>query len=515
MTTRLGSSLGAEAGHPAAQGENPERTTNLSARIGAWLPDAGRRLLRWLTSLTRIVMAIVVLALVLIGWKHLSSRTIALGTVSLPESLSKTELSPGELTQRLADKLDSLSQAAGTTEGGVFALESDVQLPDIEVPGVGLKFAQMLDLIASAIGRSHRRTVWEISARPQAATARGSVAPNAVPSQVWLLTARVSGSRSHQVLFDPANPDPAISAIAVEILADAEPVTLVRSLLFGQDCDGARARATAYLRRISSVEERARIYNTLGLSAECPFRDSEAGIDDHPDYGEAERYYREAIRLDPEFLMPSVNLARIRVQQDTSSASAMSRDLYLAFDSAAKRDPTLADVQEAWGYSFVLYGQNDSAITHLSHAVEMNHAKPITTRILAQTYAQVGRTADAIHTFSLAVARDPNDVIAWRDYGHALLKSRDPVGASRAFARARRLDPSDLDTHLSYAEALARAGRPVALDVYCRVKARALPGSQHYVSADSAVAAIMQSEESERERQAYRKLAEERLGVSR
>ena len=491
MTTQIGTPTDARVVQPAARGADQKGARRLSERIDAWLLDAGRRVGPWaLGRLTRPTTYIFLL-LVVLGWRHLDSRTIALGTVSLPETLSKTELSPLELTQRLADKLDSLTQTAGTTEGGgVFALESDVRLPDIEVPGVGLKFGEILDLIGRATGKSHRRAVWEISARPQTSGTTAAGAPNAKPNQVWLLTARVSGGRSHQVAFDPSNPDSAISAIAIEILADAEPTVLVRSLLFGQDCDGARARATAYFRRAVSAKESARMYNTLGLSAECPFRDPDAGTDDHPDFGEAERYYREAIRVDPDFVMSSVNLARIRVQQDTS-LSGMSRAVYLAFDSAAKRDPALADVQEAWGYSFTVYGQSDSAIAHLRQAIAMNGAKPITYRILAQTYLQLGRTSEAIQTFSLALARDPNDVVALREYGHALLDSGDPVGASRAFGRARRVDPGDLDTQLYYAEALARAGRDAALGVYCRVKSRAIPGDQHYVSADSAIAAMM------------------------
>jgi tetratricopeptide (TPR) repeat protein len=481
MTTRIESTAGNDAGGEAASGRVRRTVNRLKAIPQAVLPWIKR-------SLTRVT-TYVILLLGLLATQHLRSKAITLSLVSLPPSLSQTELSAQELTQRLADKLDSLAQAARTSDGGgVFALQSDVELPPIEVPGIGMTLPQLMELATGALGISHRRTVWEISARPQPSVGAAGAQP--VSQKQWLLTAHLSGKRSHQVAFNPADPEPALSAIALDILGDVDPLILVRALLFSQDCDGARARANAYLRQVSSAQAMARMYNTLGLAAECPSRDTEAGNDDRPDWGEAERYYQAAIRFDSEAVMPSVNLARMRVQRD-SLQPGITAGVLMAFDSAAKRDPTLADVQDAWGWSLLVLGEWTKAIEHANLAIALDPTTPAPYKILAKASNMLGKPQDAIRAFSLALARDPNDATTLTEYGHTLLDMGDAVGASRAFARAYRVDPASVHAQFYLAESLRTAGRSSAVGVYCRVMQRSTPGDLYYDAASSAIADMM------------------------
>jgi Tfp pilus assembly protein PilF len=466
----------------------PEGDNGSRRRLGHWLKVCSEAVIRWLKGrLTRVSTYIVLLLLLLAG-RHLWSRAITLTLVSMPPSLSQTELSPRELTQRLADKLDSLAQAARTGDGdGVFALESDTELPPIEVPGTGMTLPQLAEIASGALGISHRRTVWEISARPQP-PATSKEAPAAARNQVWLMTAHLSGGRSHQVSFDPANPEPALSVIARDILGDVDPLILIRALLFSQDCDGARARANDYLHRALPKEEIARVYNMLGLAAECPFRDSEAGDDEHPNWGEAERYYLAAIKFDSQAVMPVVNLARMRVHRDYESPET-AKGALRAFESAAKRAPKLADIHDAWGWSLFLLGDWEGAAMHADSAIRLDPSAAAPYKILGKASAELGKTPEAVQAFSLALARDPNDAATLMDYGHALMAIPDAAGASRAFARAFRADTGSIDAQFYLAEALRMAGRPKALDFYCRVLARSVPGDTYYDAANSGIVA--------------------------
>jgi tetratricopeptide (TPR) repeat protein len=443
-----------------------------------------------------------------IGVRHLQSESIVLTPVALPASLSQTDISARELTQRLADEIDSINQAARSAEGErAFALESETALPKVEVPGVGIQLEQLLELVSSAFGWSHPRAIWEVTARPRSAL---STAPRADGSrdQQWVITAHLSGNRAHSVSFDPSNPDAALAAIARSIVGDVAPLVVVRALLFSDDCEGARARANVYLRRLRDSLEIARMYNMLGLAAECPLNDEHAGRTSAPDWGEAERYYLAALELDPLAVLPAINLARMRIQRDAGDplSSVLTGDslasVLAIFDSASKRAPKLAEVEEAWGYSLMNTGDFEGAIRHLERARELDPTSAGTYRTLTEAYLATADTSEAIEMFSLGLARNGNDVEMLREYGHVLLNRGDYSGARRAFARALRQDTSDVKTRFHLAESLRGESPEAAVRVFCSVQRRTKRGDEYRFQTDSALALLANGQPCQKEARA-------------
>jgi len=443
-----------------------------------------------------------------IGVRHLQSESIILTPVTLPASLSQTDISARELTQRLADEIDSINQAARSAEGErTFALESEAAVPKVEVPGVGIQLEQLLELVSRAFGWSHPRAVWEVTARPRTALST-TARPDGPRDQQWLITAHLSGNRAHSVSFDPSNPDAAVAAVARAIVGDVAPLVVVRALLFNEDCEGARARANIYLRRLRDSLEIARMYNMLGLAAECPFNDEHAGLTDAPDWGEAERYYLAALELDPLAVLPAINLARMRIQRGAgdSVSSELTGDslasVLAVFDSASKRAPRLAEVEEAWGYSLMNTDDFAGAIRHLEIARKLDQTSVSVYRRLTRAYLTTGDTSKAIEMFSLGLARNGNDVDMLTEYGHVLLNRRDYSGARRAFARALRQDTSEVGTRFYLAESLRGESPEAAVRVFCSVQRRTKRGDEYRFRTDSALATLANGEPCQKEARA-------------
>ncbi len=431
------------------------------------------------STLLGLVFKVVLPLIVLVLFSYYScSDAIKVGVIVLPASLVQNGLSANELTYRLADAIKELKQAGRPEEGqGVWALESDLAVPDVDVPGANMSLQKLVTLAQAALNTGHRRVVSEVSAR-----SGGSNAPESTRN--WLLTARMPGHPAHQTAFNPADPEPALRAIARELLGDVEPVILVRALILSGDCDEARRRARAHVARSVSAADLSQLYNAVGLASECPSTEGEPGNDAAPDNGEAARFYSRAIGADSRNVHPRINLARIRIRQgDTAGALA-------DFEWAAGRKPDLAQTHESWGVALYELERFKEAIPHLDNATRLEPRSAFAYLYLAKSRLALGDTEQALQDFALALARNPNDLDALRAYGHELYARGDFIGASAAFGRATRIDPTEVYTQLRLANSLERAARPAAACVYERVLRLATPGDPHYAEAVSALTAL-------------------------
>jgi tetratricopeptide (TPR) repeat protein len=247
------------------------------------------------------------------------------------------------------------------------------------------------------------------------------------------------------------------------------------------------------------------MYNMLGLAAECPFNDEHAGLTNAPDWGEAERYYLAALELDSLAILPAINLARMRIQRGggdslSSELTDAALDSVLAvFADASKRAPTLAEVEEAWGYSLMNRDKFEEAIRHLEIARKLDLTSVSVYRRLTRAYLTTGDTSKAIEMFSLGLARNGNDVEMLREYGHVLLNRGDYTGARRAFARALRQDTSDVKTRFHLAKSLRGESPEAAVRVYCSVQHRTKRGDDYRFETDSALATLANGQPCQRD----------------
>ncbi len=99
--------------------------------------------------------------------------------------------------------------------------------------------------------------------------------------------------------------------------------------------------------------------------------------------------------------------------------------------------------------------------------------------LLARTYQNLGRHADAANAYGSAVAVAGDQARLHADHGEALVYAADGVmtpAARRAFEKAAKIDPADPKTRFYLAVAVAQAGRfQEAIDAWRKLAAEAAP----------------------------------------
>jgi tetratricopeptide (TPR) repeat protein len=389
-------------------------------------------------SLVGLVVGVFVL-------QHYRNPAIILVPLSLPNALEETGLSGRELTERLLDRIKSLRESAqATSDKGGFVLESQIQYPDIEIPGVHMNIPQFLSFLDGTFGHNNMKVQWQVSARPKTLE---------LSHDNWIVTAAVSGGHLHQAVFPIQDPDAALTQIAMAVLTDAEPFVAIRALRFAGRCEDARTLAGQQAQLAHTKRDLARAHNVMGFVSECTFPTTGPNSDD------AELFYKRAIAIDPRDPEPHANLGRLLAQEGDSAAA------FAELDSAARLNPQLAATYEAWGEAKVWAGDYKGAIPKYRRALELDPTLASAYIALANSYLNDGDTTEAINQFGPGVFRRP-DLVSLTQYGDLLTQRRRFKGAADAFYRAVQLDPTNIETQFKLGVALDSGGNLLGKRVF-------------------------------------------------
>jgi Flp pilus assembly protein TadD len=117
----------------------------------------------------------------------------------------------------------------------------------------------------------------------------------------------------------------------------------------------------------------------------------------------AEQAYREALQLDPDFVMAYINLADLfrLIHRDNQGLSLLQQGLI--------RLPDAADLHHSLGLLQVRLKNTDEALKSLKRAVKLAPNQPRFNYVYAMALTSVGREQDAREVTRSALMLTPND----------------------------------------------------------------------------------------------------------
>jgi tetratricopeptide (TPR) repeat protein len=166
----------------------------------------------------------------------------------------------------------------------------------------------------------------------------------------------------------------------------------------------------------------------------------------------SEREYREALRLDPNFVPSLYSLGAICAQQRrySEAVALLSRAVVL--------DPSAVDAHLNLGAAYAETGSLDRAEEQFRTAVSLAPLNFATHNVLGKLYFDSGRLNEAEEQFRESVGCDPN--LAALDYlGYVYQRRGDSARAEKAFKAALALNGTDSHAHFNLGLIYAATGR--------------------------------------------------------
>ncbi len=190
------------------------------------------------------------------------------------------------------------------------------------------------------------------------------------------------------------------------------------------------------------------------------------GIFTEDSFDKAQRFYEQAVVLDPEYAEAWARLAQIHALngqfgwvENIESADQLAFDL---INKAVGLNPDSAYIR--YGYSRILardsIGRHDDAITEVETAIELDPNFADAYGWLGQLYILTGKASKAIEPIKVAMRINPNFPF-WYEYtyGFAHYFLGDYETAANSIELAVEKNPNVYFSRLAYAASLAMAGR--------------------------------------------------------
>jgi TolB-like protein/Tfp pilus assembly protein PilF len=161
-------------------------------------------------------------------------------------------------------------------------------------------------------------------------------------------------------------------------------------------------------------------------------------------FAEAERYFRKAIELDPNFALAHCGLAdtlALRVDYSDAPRAASLERAQAAVDAALKLDPGLAD---AWASAGLIESQGDHrdrAEETYRRAIELNPNHAMARKGYALVLMELGRFEESVAQLEQAAQLDPLSAIVQLNLGGALEAQRRFRDAASRYRKAIEIDP--------------------------------------------------------------------------
>lgn len=176
---------------------------------------------------------------------------------------------------------------------------------------------------------------------------------------------------------------------------------------------------------------------------------------------EAERFFREAIDLDPAFALAYVGLADTLVLQAQYRGAPLESSLDKAARAASKASRLSPDLAEAWASSALIYnrsgGQDARAETMYRRAISLNPNYATAHQWFSDMLGILGRREEAVSHAQRAAELDPLSAIINVNLGEQLASSGRFDEADTRLRKAITIDPSMPVPHLGLGLIMAYA----------------------------------------------------------
>jgi Flp pilus assembly protein TadD len=168
---------------------------------------------------------------------------------------------------------------------------------------------------------------------------------------------------------------------------------------------------------------------------------------------EAEREFREALRLKPDYFEAGYNLGVSLVGEGRFAEAK------LCFEQVLSVKPTLAEAQNNLGSLLRKEGRRGEALAHYEKAVRLKPESAAFHINYAGTLVQENHPAEAIPEFRMALRFEPENAAAHEGLGVALGLTGRPAEALPELQTAVSLSPSDIESHRNLAYIYRQLGR--------------------------------------------------------
>ncbi|MBP1660048.1 MAG: Serine/threonine-protein kinase PknB [Candidatus Aminicenantes bacterium] len=164
------------------------------------------------------------------------------------------------------------------------------------------------------------------------------------------------------------------------------------------------------------------------------------------------------------------------------------------FKKALKLEPEMGVIDQGVGAFLRSVGLYRQAIPYLARASKLAPQDPEPLLQIAQCYMALGRFDEAAGRSALAVARDPNSIVARQLHAIHLILARRLDEGEKEFAAIRRIEPAfPYNSFMEGLLAAARGDKDRALALRGRTESLSMPGTCFYIflgMTDEAVANI-------------------------
>lgn len=168
---------------------------------------------------------------------------------------------------------------------------------------------------------------------------------------------------------------------------------------------------------------------------------------------EARRHFEQAVRLDPQS-----NVALFHWGQELLEAGDTAQAVEV-LTRARELNPQVVDVRLALGRAYAARGDTELALTEFRAAVELAPQHSVTQGELGAALHMAGRRDEALPHLRLAAERSrPPSPVAWTNLGMVLAELGRTEEALASFSRAVQLDPQFLPARLHRARLLHLQG---------------------------------------------------------
>lgn len=170
-------------------------------------------------------------------------------------------------------------------------------------------------------------------------------------------------------------------------------------------------------------------------------------------FDEAEKHYREAVRLDANYADAHNNLGALLEKKSRHG------DALACYRAALKAKPEFAEAHHNLGQLLRTLGRVDEAIGHLESAIRLRPGYADAHRGLGMALARQNKTDAAIVSLRKAIELNPNDAEAHNHLGSRLKHKGELEEAEVVYRRALALRPNYVDVHNNLGNVHFRRGR--------------------------------------------------------
>ncbi len=178
-------------------------------------------------------------------------------------------------------------------------------------------------------------------------------------------------------------------------------------------------------------------------------------------YKEAIKSYKQAIRIDPDFVHAHNNLGAAYYMLGRYQEAIKSHK------QALRIDPDYRDAHYNLGIASYELDKYEEAIKSYKHAIRIDPDLAEAHYNLGAAYYMLGRYQEAIKSYKLAIRIDPEDREAHYNLGIAYGETGKHEEAIESYKQAIRIDPDDADAHYNLGDAYLQLNdRGSALEQY-------------------------------------------------